>query len=130
MSFILITLATFSILMVWRDLKSERIYYARRYSYFQQQSPLEYDAPENFYEKADSPFLYWATIAVIMVCCLIAFIIGGLLFFVSEDRLESNKLALWLFDIPLAVFVVYLIQGLMGRLFSWIKNYGSVDKKW
>ena len=124
MSGILLTLAALSAFVLWRDLSSGRIYYARKHG------SLDYDAPEQFFEKGDSPSLFWTVVVTIAVCCLIALTLGILSLFIPEEHLGSNESLFLLFAIPIAVLVLYLTYGLLGRAFSWVKNYGSLDKKW
>lgn len=124
MSLVMILFAISAALMLWRDLKSGRVYWARRYQ------QLDYDAAEPFDEKQDSPVYYWTVIGVVALCCLGAFVMAILLFFVPEDRLEIGEARFPITIIPMIVHIVYLVTGLIGRVFSWIKSYGSVDKKW
>lgn len=124
MSLVMILFAIPAALMLWRDLKSGRVYWSRKYQ------QLDYDAAEPFDEKQNFPVYYWTVIGVVAVCCLGAFVMAILLFFVPEDRLEIGESGFPIAVIPMTVHIAYVVKGLIGRGFSWIKNYGSVDKKW
>ncbi|MFN0109798.1 MAG: hypothetical protein ACKVZH_13165 [Blastocatellia bacterium] len=124
MSLVMILLAIAAALMLWRDLKSGRVYWSRRYQ------KLDYDAAEPFDEKQNSTVFYWTVIGLVAVCCLGAFVMAPLLFFIPEDRLVIGKSRFPMTVIPTLVHCVYLVKGLMGRGMSWVKNHGSVDKKW
>jgi amino acid permease len=124
MSWFLLILAALSTLMLWRDLRSGRIYYTDEHA------GLDYDDPEPFYEKSSSPTLYRVVIVTVAVCCLIASGLGILFFFIPEEYLFDSKPLLILFTIAFIVLILYLIYGAVGRATSWIKNYGSIDKKW
>lgn len=125
MSLILILVAVPASLLLWRDLKSGRIYEPTgRFGQF------DYDAEEPFADKVASPVYYWVVIGVVAVCCLGAFVMAILLLFIPEERLEIGQSKFPIAIIPLSVHGLYLIQGLGGRAVSWVKNYGSVDKKW
>jgi NADH:ubiquinone oxidoreductase subunit 4 (subunit M) len=115
MSLFLMTLAILAALMLWHDWKSGHVYAPIR----RKHHPFEYDAPEHFVTKENSPVYYWAVILIVSVCCLIVFVQAILLFFMTIPILEI-----------VSVPVIYLLLGLMGRGFSWVKNHGSIDKKW
>ena len=68
MSWILLVLAALSALMLWRDLRSGRIYYARDYD----DEPMDFDAPEPFFEKSKSAAFFKVIILTVAVCCLTA----------------------------------------------------------
>lgn len=109
-----------SLLMLWRDAVTGKIYYV----------PKIPDKTSQFYlEKDLFPKMYWA----------ILFIVGAnIISDVVLVFLSSSGMASWLhancpeylFYIPIAVQCLYLVDGLCGRLASWVKNYGSVDQKW
>src|SRR5262245_33176653 len=124
MSWFLLILAALSTLMLWRDLRSGRIYDPS------EDESQDYDAPENFFEKSSTPAFYWIVIVTVAVCCLISFILGVLYFFTPGEDLNGGRPQLFLFDLVIIVLSLYLIYGALGRAFSWIKNYGSIDKKW
>jgi hypothetical protein len=123
MGWLLLITATAAGLMLWRDLKSGRIYAPNRYQ------PFDYDSPEHFETKSEWPFLFRIATGLIGGSCLYTFLAGALSFVIPEEKLVRPALV-YLLIFAVTILILYLVYGVMGRLFSWIKNYGSVDKKW
>lgn len=119
----LITLAALTALMLWRDLKSGRVYNPRAGQFG--------ESGAEFYEdKAKSPlsFRVWTSLAA--VAAWTGLTLGVLPAFAAESRGSWAESGGLVSIFSYAIQVVYLIYGLLGRAFSWIKNYGSADKKW
>jgi len=137
MTWYLLILSAVSALMLWRDLGSGRIYTffanysSRRWQWelFFEKS-LDYNAPEFFIERYNAPILYWTIIGFVSVGCLSAFGLTIISFFVSEQELDAHRPMKYLFFATTTVLFLYLVIGVQARALSWIKNYGSVDKKW
>jgi hypothetical protein len=123
MAWFLCILTAFSLIMLWRDLKSGRIYFSYRHT------KLEYDAPECFFERKSAPIIYRLILISVGVLCISNLIVGMLFFFGLAGRL-NNTLLTSLLGPGIIVPVIYLGQGVLGRFFSWVKNYGSIDKQW
>ena len=123
MAWVLYILTASSSVMLWRDLKSGRIYYVYN------PVRLEYDAPEYFLERIRVPIMYRFILITVGILCLSNLILGTLFFLGLTWKLNTEFLGLLL--IPgIIVTGLYLMYGIAGRLCSWVKNYGSIDKQW
>src|SRR5262249_57987359 len=102
--------------MLWRDLKSERIYtmYANNsrrpwHWHFFPGKILEYDAPEFFIEKGSAPALYRTIVTFVSISCVSAVGLGIIFFFPPEEGLniDARRPLLWLFLATTFVLFLY-----------------------
>jgi hypothetical protein len=113
-----VTLAALTALMLWRDLKSGRIYKV--------DSERRYDSDDEYYDtKADSPVSFRLKTSLAAIAALAGITLGFFPAFATET--ESGLAATILCG---GIQILYLAGGLIGRASSWVRNYGSVDKKW
>jgi hypothetical protein len=117
-----LTIVAIASLLLWRDLSAGRIYYANRRGF--------YDRKKKFFlVKELSPGTYKLILAGVVICCLMGLTLALAPLYFDKHAPESENYSL-LSILVTAALMVYSIDGLLGRLFSWVKNYGSIDTEW
>ena len=120
MNWFMLTLTATASLLLWRDFRSGRVYHLSENSFPIRRRKFYIGRSESWYKQI---------LGIMAVLCFLGLLASVLPVFAGATTLDSDN-AQQLSSVRLIGLTLYVINGLLGRLFSWVVNYGSVDRKW